>query len=236
MRYGDIIVCTHTGKLGDFLYSLPVASWLHKAYGCRIHWVLANAFPPFRYIERLLKAQEMTCGFSLADVPITDFSFGGQPFRFDPGQYIPEVAGLPYFNFGFDSAPHQYVTAHYAEMHGLSWDPAFRLEVGPVAASGERLRSAELRMAIERPDIDPLPTVMDLLELARRLKAARERHMWYCGLAVLCYFLGIEQYIYREPGHPPAGIYFPDQSRIRWVHIEAWQPRMMERLQAGVGA
>jgi hypothetical protein len=64
------------------------------------------------------------------------------------------------------------------------------------------------------PGIQPLPTEMDLLELARTVSVARKFHTWFCGMAVLCWMADLEAYVYRVPEHAGMEFYFPQHRRL----------------------
>ena len=211
------IIVTHTGKLGDFIYCLPVASWLAHKYNRGIHFVLPDSFHPFRYITPLLELQPFTEAVTLVPFRIANFDCGGQPYKFDPGEF--GILGS-YFNFGFRHYPNKYLSAFYSEEYGVSYIDDFVLHYGdPPEPSGEILKSSEGAMLGFAKHATPLPSVMDLLDLVRRLAAAKEVHSWYCGIAVLCYFARIPFHCYREKGHAAKEFFFPNDDLITWHEV-----------------
>lgn len=221
------VIFTHAGKLGDMLYCLPIAHAWWKQTGRKVHWVLPRCFPPFRYVDALLLMQEATAGVTFVDHPCEWSGHGGQPYRFDPVAHLQKVGwDLGYsprprrassnphdndvFNLGFRGYPDKFVTAFQAEEHGLPWDKDFVLATGgPVEPSEERLRGEQRELAEMAPHTTQWPMDSDLLELVRRLKAAREVHTWYSGGAALCFMARIPFTLHREPGHPDRRLYLP---------------------------
>jgi len=206
-------ILTHTGKLGDMLYSLMIGSWLYKKYDRKIHWVLPRSFGPFRYIEALLMAQKQTSRVTLVDHEIKDFSCGGQPYKFDPARF--GIMG-EYYNLGFRSYPGKFLPAFYAEEYGLGYDLDFTLSVSTEKFSIKymALRSSELAMQMLMPNVAAMPTQMDLNVLANLAATIDEFHTWFNGLAVLCWLARIPAHVYRVKGHAPLDLYFPDRRNL----------------------
>jgi hypothetical protein len=203
----DEILLTHCGKLGDFMYCLPIAEWFYRQHGRKTHWVLPEGFGPFRYIERLLMMQDHCARVSLVPFKVQDYDCGGQPYHFNPAEF--GIDG-DYYNLGFRHYPNAYLSQFYSEEYGLEYIRDYRINIGnSIEASDEILRTSESRMALLAPHAKPLPTVVDLLDLIRRLAAAKERHSWFCGIAVLMYFAGLPQTVYRVNGHAAREMYFP---------------------------
>lgn len=193
------IILTHCGKLGDFLYCLPVASWLAKTRGVKIHFVLPRCFPPFHHITPLLHSIPFTEQVSLVSHPIRDFQCGGQPYRFDPAQYGIEGE---YFNLGIRSYPNKFMPAFVAEEHGFDWDRDFKLNFGPVEPSGKILCSEQPEVHEAVPHAEGYHIPIDLLELGRQLAAAKERHLWFSGPACLMHLARIPFHLHWTRGHP----------------------------------
>jgi len=212
------IILTHAGKFGDMLYCLPIAAWLARQRGAQIHWVLPECFGPFRYISRLLMRQSLTSRVSLVPFKVENYDCGGQPYHFNPADYGYEGE---YYNLGFRHYPTTFLPRFYAEEHGFGYDPHYTLDIGMAGLMGtdEVLRSSEGRMTKLLPDIEPLPTAIDLLTLARRIACAREFHSWFCGLAVLCWFARIPAYVYRMPGHASLDTYFPEGRTLTFREV-----------------
>lgn len=185
---GEEIVVTHCGKLGDFVATLPIASWLHKTRGRKIHFVLAKSFAAFSQIESLLLLQPMTHKLSLADFPIVDWEKGGEPYKHDPNQY-----GIPareYYSLGFRRTPRRFVPQYVAEEHGLGYDPDFRLNLGAIEHTDEILVSDE-HMLVEVPQAQTLDLSQDILANARRMAGASESHVSQSGLFHILDWAGI---------------------------------------------
>jgi hypothetical protein len=221
-------ILTVPAKLGDGLYALMVGSWLYKRWGRKIHWVLPRCFGPFLYIEKLLRAQEMTARVTLVDHQIRDFSCGGQPYKFDPATF--GIMG-EYYNLGFRTYPYCFLPEFYASEYGIGYDPGFVLNIGDHFRSDDRdapiLRSSELAMQMLMPDVETIPTAVDLLYLSRVLAGAREFHSWFCGLAVLCWLANIPATVYRVEGHAPLRLYFPQPRNLKFVEL-AVHPKDMK--------
>ncbi|MBK6765866.1 MAG: hypothetical protein IPG71_05905 [bacterium] len=175
---GDIAV-THCGKLGDFIACLPVASWLHKTRGKRIHFVLARSFQPFTQIRSLLVLQPMTHDVTLTDFPVIDWEKGGRPYKHDPRRY--GIAVREFYNLGFRRSPRRFVPEYVAEEYGLSYDPDFELKLGDYPRTNEILVS-DAHMLAEVPLATPIDFAADILTNARRMAGARESHVAQSGM------------------------------------------------------
>ena len=223
------IVLSHTGKLGDFLYCLQIASWLTRIRGCKIHWVLPSTFNPFNYISDLLMMQPFTSRVSIVPFKIENFDCGGQPYKFNPADFGIEVE---YYNFGFRHYPDKYVSAFYAEEHGFGYDVDYRIKLWSDADAGlinktdEVLRSSEGAMAKLVPHAIPMGTHEDLLTLTQRMQAAKEVHTWFCGLAILCWMSSIPVTVHRVPGHAWIPTYYEgDYSYVTFVEHQESEVR-----------
>ena len=220
----DPLILTHCGKLGDFVYAWPIAAWLHRQTGRKIHWVLPRGFGPFRRLESLLLLQEFSAQLTLADFPVRCFGCGGQPYRFNPGDY-----GVPgdYFNLGFRWWPNKFVTPYQAEEHGLGWDADWvldlQLEGSKDLASRQSPgpeRGIEAMVATEQAVIPAAPSARldlsrDVLFNVRRMAAARERHCFFSGMAAILYFARLPFILYREPWQPRIRVLLPRSDSIR---------------------
>jgi hypothetical protein len=183
-----VITVTHCGKLGDLIASLPVASWLYKARGKKIHFVMARSFHPFTQIKSLLQLQEMTADVTLAEFPVRDWECGGTPYKFDPNRFY--VPAKEYYNFGFRRHPRRFVPEYVAEELGLGYDPDFRLTLGEYTRTNEVLCSDEYMLA-EVPQATPLDLTVSILENARRMAGARESHVSQSGLFHILDWAGV---------------------------------------------
>ena len=121
------LILTHCGKLGDLIYAWPIAAWVQRTTGRKIHWVLPRRFVPFQRVESLLLRQKFSERVTLVDFPVRCQGCGGQPYHFNPADY--GVAG-DYLNLGFRWWPNKFVTAFQAQEHGLGWDADWVLDVG----------------------------------------------------------------------------------------------------------
>lgn len=215
------MILTHAGKLGDFLYCLPIAAWLHRVKGWRIHWVLPNTFHPFNYLTPLLMAQPFTSRVTMVPYVIDNFMCGGQPYRFDPAQF--GVEGM-YVNLGFRGYPDRYVSQYYADEYGWDYEREYRINLGePLPKTDEILRSSERHLGAWAPQATEMGKSEDLLALARRMQAAHQVHTWFCGLAILCYMSGIPVIVHRVPGHASIPLYYEGDCR-HVLFIEHAQP------------
>lgn len=179
-EYPDgVITVTHCGKLGDFIATLPVASWLFKTRRRKIHFVLAKEFKLFNQVVSLLKLQEMTAEVTLADFPILDWEKGGQPYHHDPNRY--GIAAIETYNFGFRRTPRRFVPQYVAGEYGLGYDSQFQLNLGEFESSTAILVSDEF-MLPEVPDASVIDHSEDILANARRMAGARECHVCQSGL------------------------------------------------------
>jgi hypothetical protein len=247
----DSLILTHCGKLGDFVYAWPIAAWIHRRTGRKIHWVLPRAFTPFQRLQSLLLRQGFSDRVTLVDFPVRSHACGGQPYRFNPADY--GVKG-EYLNLGFRRWPNKFVTAFQAEEHGLGWAEDWVLDTGLAQSAAEReARSAgsqadtEPMVATEQACIPAPPAARldlkrDILDNVRRLVAARERHCFFSGMAAILYFARVPFILYREPWQPKLEFYFPDRTRyelrqltsgtsphseaerwiVRWLLVREW--------------
>jgi hypothetical protein len=241
------IILTMPAKLGDGLYALMVGSWIYKKFGRKIHCVLPDSFGPFRYIKNLLLLQEQISRVTLVPHKIADFSCGGQPYQFDPaiygveGEYfnlgfrhgpdkfIPEFYaeehGLGYdpdFTLKiFNEDPDHFTKDGKPKglIYGVTGVDGSSLDCTCMYNNEKILRSSELAMQMLMPNVEPLPTSIDLLELVRMIAAAKEVHSWYCGIAVLCWLARIPAHVYRVPGHGAMDIYFPDKRTLTFHEL-----------------
>jgi hypothetical protein len=184
----DMIAVTHCGKLGDFILSLPVASWLYKTRRKKIHFILARRFEPFTKIKSLLMLQEMTGEVTLAEFPVRDWECGGTPYKFNPRRYY--VPCGEYYNLGMRRHPRRFVPEFTAEECGLSYDPDFRINLGDYPRTDEVL-CTDSYMLTEAPQATPLDLSLPLLDNARRMAGARESLVSQSGLFHILDWAGV---------------------------------------------
>ena len=198
---------THTGKLGDFYFSLPLASWLYKVSGRKIHWVLDANFVPFHKVESLLRLQEMTGDVTLVKLTDRHRGWGGVPVFDNPNEY-----GLwfdTYYNTVFKSFPDKFVTQYFANncTRG-NWDRDFVLNLGDITPSDEILRTEQDYITRAHRD-DPDRGLMvlpdwraDVLTVLRRFAAAKLRLCGFSSVSVAMMFakLPYRLYVYQDNG------------------------------------
>lgn len=206
------MILTHCGKLGDFIYAWPIASWLYKTAGHKIHFVLPRCFKPFTQIESLLKLQDFFGQLTLVDHKVKTYGCGGQPYRFDPADYGIEDK---YYNIGFNTWPNKYVTEYQAEEHGFGYDKEWKLNLGQYNCKPEEIVVTE--------QLSPWSARINLNESilfnARRLASAKKRCCFFSGMAAILYFAQVKFDLFREPWQPDPALYFPDSSRYELVNL-----------------
>ncbi len=170
------MIFTHPGQLGDFVYTWPIAAWYRVMYNDPIHWVLPRCFGPFRAIEKLLMRQSFTKKVTLVDFPLTGFGLGGQPWDWDPNEWLyreqlkaegksgvalseslaaalqnGSMPKLPYVNFGFrpNQPPGGFITDYLADMARMRWKTDWVLDLGPMTR--EALPPADPARPFEGP-------------------------------------------------------------------------------------
>lgn len=120
------MIFTHCGLLGDFLLSLPVASWYYKTHGQKITFVLADV-PSLKPIDKLLQKQPFTEAVYKVPFKVEHFGCGGQPYNLNPNDF--GIRG-EYVNIGFRDWPrYEWVPYFYAQEHGFGVDEDFILYV-----------------------------------------------------------------------------------------------------------
>jgi hypothetical protein len=202
----DEIVITHCGKMGDFMTSLPIISWVSKNYNDNIHLVLPQDFELFRKIESLMLLQPMIKKFTLADFGHLDYTCGGQPYIHDPNKF--GIDCEEWYNLGFRHHPHFEHRSEFSAKEydfGVDWD--FTLELGEVDPTDEILCS-EPHIHHRVPGSTLIDFNQDVLFNARRMKAAKERHCWQSGMAHLLEWADVKPiHIHRVQGHDPLILY-----------------------------
>lgn len=201
-----MIVLTHTGKLGDFLLALPVASWFYQNTGEKIHWVLSSDFKPFRSIEPLLTLQEATGKISLVPHRIRHYKCGGQPYRFDPAKY--GITENSYLNIGFRHLPEKYVPDFYAEEIGAGVDYDFVLNVGGARPdfTGKTVYMNDYGRLTPyvKPDWIELNMKLPMHENLSLALGAAEIHCGFSGFAIGADLAGHRNIHVWKHGNPPS--------------------------------
>jgi hypothetical protein len=210
------MIFTHTGKLGDFFYCFPIASWWYKTTGRKIHWVLSKYFPPFNKVQSLLECLEFTEKVTLVPFKIDNYELGGQPYNI-----VPRDFGLfdEYRNFGFRQPPDKFISDFYAEEHGFGVDNDFKLEIPELQESFPLGCTEHLKHKF--PSAITIDEDKDVLWNLRRFLSCKEVHCYFSSMAVLLYFSKKKFVLYRNGKHQEMGKYFPDATRIERVE-ENW--------------
>jgi hypothetical protein len=191
-----MIVVTHTGKAGDFGLCLPICSWLHKTYKEKIIFVLPRFFPFIKSLESLIKLQPFTEDILYCDHYVRNYDCGGQPYKFDPKVYFPDLEFTRYYNFGFRGIPDKYVPYFYAEEYGLGVDEDFVLNLGlDFKYTSDKLMCTEI-MHKYLPHFEQTDLKKDFLLALRDFAYAKERHMHFSSLAVYLGLARIPFYLY----------------------------------------
>lgn len=123
------MIFTHTGKLGDFFFSLPVANWYYKISDEKVHYVVSSDFDMFNKILPDF-SKYINCIEKISFVPhkILNYDCGGQPYKFDPSKY--GIEGK-YLNLGYKHFPNKYCANFIAEEHGFDVDYANLFNIEP---------------------------------------------------------------------------------------------------------
>lgn len=191
-----MIAVTHTGKAGDFGLCLPICSWLYKTHNEKIIFVLPKGFPFIKQLESLIKLQPFTEDIIYCDHHVKHYDLGGQPYKFNPHDYVEDLNVSRYYNFGFRSAPDKNVTEFYAEEYGLGIDHDFVLELDlPFAYDRTKLMCSEVLTEFY-PNYTLPNFNEDFLTNLRELAFARERHLHFSSLAVFAGLAKIPFYLY----------------------------------------
>lgn len=198
-----MIAITHTGKIGDFGQCLPICSWLYKTYNEKIIFVIPRGFPFFKDIESLIRLQPFTEDVIYCDFTIQHFDLGGQPYQFDPRDFIPDLNISRYHNFGFRSKPDKFVTEFYAEEHGLGIDKDFVLNLGLTFNSNSNKLMCSEVMAEFFPGFEQPDFTKDFLTNLQELAYAKERHLHFSSLAVFLSLAKIPFYLYTIAKYQP---------------------------------
>lgn len=191
-----MIAVTHTGKIGDFGQCLPICSWLYKTYGEKIIFIIPSGFPFFKSVESLIKIQPFTEDIIYCDFEIKHFDLGGQPYKFNPHDYIKNLKITQFYNFGFRKAPDKFVTEFYAEEYNLGIDENFVLNLNlEFKSTSNNLMCSEVMgeffPCFKQPDFSK-----DFLYNLQQLAYAKERHLHFSSLAVFLSLAKIPFYLY----------------------------------------
>ena len=83
-----------------------------------------------RQAESLIRLQPFTEDIIYCDFEVTNYDIGGQPYKFNPHDYIPNLNVSRYYNFGFRSQPDKDITEFYSEEYSLGVDKDYVLNLG----------------------------------------------------------------------------------------------------------
>lgn len=191
-----MIGITHTGKIGDLALCLPVCSWIYKTTGEKIVFIFPEDFPFIQRVESLLRLQPFTHDVKYCSYQVVDYRCGGQPYQFNPHDYIPDLNISKYYNMGIRDITPQYMAEHYAEEHGLGVDYDFILNLDlNFKHHTEKLMCTEV-MHDFLPHFEQTDLNEDFLNALRAFAYSKERHMHFSSLAVYLSLAKIPIYLY----------------------------------------
>lgn len=156
------MIITNVSRLGDFLLTFPVASWIHKNQGEKIHFVLSDNFPLYKKIEPLIRLQPFVSDVSYVNVGTN--AFDPTHWNFNPKQF--GIEGN-YLNMGFWEYPGKYLPQFYAEKYGLGVDNEFVFNLGDLEVDTTEPYSVWIEASPYREEYGKLQQVIppDCLEL-----------------------------------------------------------------------
>jgi hypothetical protein len=209
------MIFTHTGKFGDFLYTLPIADKFFKDTGEKIIWVLPEDFGPFQSVGDLLILQPFTEKTILVPFKVTNYGMGGQPFNLNPSDY--GIIGN-YINFGFHHYPDMFITDCYSKWSGLPNDKNNFVLNLPDKITVEEKVGTDDHMNSFYPNAFHIKSEMGLCWNISRLLSTLERHFLFSGMAVVFYFAKYFNFnLHKWAGHPPTSFYFEDTARFNLI-------------------
>jgi len=193
------MIFTHTGKLGDFFLTLPIANWYYRTYGEKIHYVLSSDFDFFRtivpdFIKYLPYVEKMT----LVPHKIEHYMEGGQPYKFNPAEYGIEGS---YFNLGFRKYPDKYISLFVAEEHELNVNYRNLIDIKPnYSLAQSRVYTNEYNILSSKINIEDFIELIfedTLYTNISKMLGAKEIRTYMSGFSILCDLLRPENtYIY----------------------------------------
>jgi hypothetical protein len=191
-----MIGVTHTGKTGDFGLCLPVCSWLYKTYNEKIIFIIPSGVPFINRVESLLRIQPFTEDVIYCNHIVENYDLGGQPYKFNPNDYIANLNISRYYNFGFRAVPDKYVPYFYAEEYGLGVDEDFVLNLGlDFRYNNDKIMCTEV-MGRFFPNYEQTDLNKDFLSALQDFAYAKERHMHFSSLAVYLMLAKIPFHLY----------------------------------------
>jgi hypothetical protein len=191
-----MIAVTHTGKAGDFGQCLPICSWLYKTYNEKIIFIFPKGFPFIKQLESLIRLQSFTEDIIYCDFSVANYDIGGQPYKFNPHDYVENLNVSRYYNFGFRTSPDKYVPEFYAEEYGLGVDEDFILNLDlQFKYNSNKLMCTEV-MHKFLPHFEPTDLNKDFLRALQDFAYAKERHMHFSSLSIYLSLAKIPFYLY----------------------------------------
>lgn len=215
-----MIAVTHPGKIGDFGFCLPICSWLYKTYSEKIVFVFPHGFPFMDKAESLIRLQPFTEDIVYCDFQVIHYDMSGQPYHFNPSDFIKDREFSKFYNFGFRSAPDKFITEFLAEEYDLGYDEDFVLDLGlGFNTDPGNIMCSEVMVnflsGFEVPDFDK-----DFLSNLQDLVHAKERHLHFSSLAVFLSLARVPFHLYLINKFQP----FVDQIEYNGhVHIDPKQ-------------
>lgn len=198
-----MIGVTHTGKIGDLGQCLPICSWLYKNYNEKIVFIFPEGFPFIKSVESLLRLQPFTHDIIYCDFNIVHFDMGGQPYKFNPHDYIENLNITKYYNFGFRYSPDKFVPEFYAEEYGLGVDYEFILNLDlDFKYTNNKIKCSEV-MGDFFPNFEQPDFSKDFLFNLREFAYAKERHLHSSSLVIFLSLAKIPFYLYMLNVHRP---------------------------------
>jgi hypothetical protein len=214
------MIITHPGKLGDFIYTLPIASWIWKKTGQLITFVLPATFPPLVSLQSLLLSFPFTVKvLYITDWHIDNYNCGGQPYKIKLSKSIAKDEMV--INFGLRGYPNKFITEFIAEEYGFHYDKDFLVNVSGVEDNHSNTDFVTENLPIPartENEIIKLDLSKDILQNFRTALGCEQVHCLYSGFAALMYFSGKKFKLYREANRPSNDIFFPDRSRYELIN------------------
>ena len=122
------MIFTHTGLLGDFIQTWPIASWYYQNTGQKIDFVVTDA-DCFKDIAELTLKQPFANSIRKVPFKVTDYGCGGQPYKFNPADF--GING-EYINVGYPCYPqieHGWIPYLIASEHNFGVDENFVINI-----------------------------------------------------------------------------------------------------------
>jgi hypothetical protein len=217
-----MIAVTHPGKIGDFGLCLPICSWLYKTYNEKIIFVLPVGFPFMEQAESLIRLQPFTEDIIYCDFHVYHYDVGGQPYKFNPHDYIPNLNISRYYNFGFRDRPDKDITEFYAEEYGLGIDKDYVLNLGlDFNYDSTKFMCSEM-LTNYFPNFTQLDFSKDMLTNLQNLAYSKERHLHFSSLAVFLSLAKVPFYLYTIQAFRPIVDRLDYEKRIIIPNEDYW--------------